>query len=185
MIKLLLSYGININICNKYLQTPVHYLFSENRSLPLEIKREILEKSNNINAMDHNCDSILNLLLHNDDWTKFRNILEKKKLKIFLANKDGTTPIDAVQDLDDFYQAVYTSYTNLLKSNADWVDPVDKGGDERAEVSIAALKDQIEPWSLWFSATSQLVTQFRAIELTRRTDQSALAAVAPGDWRGS
>jgi len=57
-LELLLEYDININIANKYLKTPVHYLFSVQNSIPVRIKCIILNKISSINSTDNRMDSI-------------------------------------------------------------------------------------------------------------------------------
>jgi hypothetical protein len=117
MINLLLKYRVEIDVPDKYLKTPLHYLFSSPIStLPLDLKRTLLETTHTINATDNRMESILNLLIKNDDWTLYKNILEGKKLKIYLQNKDGMAPIDWIKpnDLNDFYETVYQSYRNQL-----------------------------------------------------------------------
>jgi len=54
--------------------------------------------------------------------------LEEKKLKIYLRNKEGIRPIDGINkdDLDDFFELVYKSYTSQLDSDIEWVDDIDK-----------------------------------------------------------
>lgn len=128
IIELLLEYEIEINIPNKYLQTPVHQLFSSKNDIPQNIKQILLNKLKNINSTDNRMDSVLNLLIHNDNWKLYENILEEKKLKIYLRNKDGVRPIDGIAtfELDDFFNLVYRSYLNQLDSDIDWVDSVDK-----------------------------------------------------------
>lgn len=128
IIKLLIKSGIKLNITDKYLKTPVHYLFSEKNDIPTKIKQKILGKIGSVNTTDNNMDSILNLLMHNDSWENYRELLEEKKLKIYLKNRDGIRPIDAVKDyqLDDFFTLVYRSYLNQLDSDISWVDGVDE-----------------------------------------------------------
>ncbi|XWV24848.1 ankyrin repeat protein [Tupanvirus deep ocean] len=128
IIELLLQYGIKINVTDKYLKTPIHHLFSITNDIPLKIKQTLLNKINNINTTDNRMDSILNLLIRNDYWKNYENILEEKKLKIYLRNKDGIRPIDGItsQDLDDFFVLVYKSYLSQLDSDIEWVDGVDK-----------------------------------------------------------
>ena len=126
LIKLLIRAGIDTKCVDKYLKTPLHYLFSKPNNIPAKLKA-ILIDSSNINLVDNKMNSILNLLIHNDDWTKYISILTQSKLKIYLANKSGIRPIDGVKigSIDHFYSVVYQSYLYQLKANAIWVDDTD------------------------------------------------------------
>ena len=127
IIKLLLDYGINTNVRDKYLKTPFHHIFSEHNSIPFRIKIKLIKKCNNINKTDNKYNSIFNLLMHNNNWKNYRNILEKYKLKIYLRNKDGIKPVDAVEnrDVEIFLKMVYNSYINQLKKNIIWLEDFD------------------------------------------------------------
>lgn len=124
IIKLLLIHNIRVNVRDKYLKTPIHYLFGEKNTIPLKIKRIFLSKIKNINTTDNQMNSILNLLVHNDNWKNYQNILVNRKLKIYLENRIGTMPIDGIQDRDmeNFFNLVYESYINGLRTNVQWVD---------------------------------------------------------------
>lgn len=128
LIKLLMKYQIDVNIRDKYLKTPMHYLFESPNNILDKIKYSLLDKIKNINKSDHRMNSILNLLIHNDNWRKYADILEGKKLNIYLKNKDGKKPIDGIitNEMDDFLEMVYKSYLNQLDSKIKWVDPIDK-----------------------------------------------------------
>ena len=131
LIKLLLESNADINIVDKYLRTPLHYLFNETPSsttkIPLSIKSKLVTNIRNINSTDIDMNSILNLLIANDNWKLYTSILQKKKLKINLKNKNGISPLDHVEpdDRDEFYELVYASYINQLHVNRNWVDNVD------------------------------------------------------------
>lgn len=134
LIELLLKYNIDVNVADKYLKTPLHYLFDENNKddiinkIPINIKQLLVSKINNINLTDHRMNSIFNLLVHNDDWKLYEYVLEEKKLKIYLKNKNGISPFDGIKknDLDSFYYLIYRSYLNQLESDINWADNIDK-----------------------------------------------------------
>lgn len=127
-INLLLKYHTKIDIPDKYLKTPVHHAFCAPNNISSKIKRFLLAKIRNINKTDNRMDSILNLLIHHDDWKKYMDILEEKKLKIYLKNKDDVSPIDGIisGEMDAFMELVYRSYLNQLDSGIEWVDNIDK-----------------------------------------------------------
>ena len=126
-IKLLLQYNIKLNIHDKYLKTPLHYLFSVKNKLPIEIKQLLVTKIDNINLVDDSMNSILNLLIHNDNWKLYKDILVKKKLKIFIENKEGIMPINGIisSDMNNFIELVYKSYIYQLDPNMIWKDVID------------------------------------------------------------
>uniref|UniRef100_A0A6C0CAM3 Uncharacterized protein n=1 Tax=viral metagenome TaxID=1070528 RepID=A0A6C0CAM3_9ZZZZ len=132
VIKLLLSHDVNLEISNKYLQTPLHHLFYPDlcTKITTNLKRNILQKASNVNHTDYRMNSILNLIIQNDDWKQYENILEELKLKIYVKNKDGYSPYDYVVrkkiELEKFMHMVYKSYLNQLDSDMDWVDEQDK-----------------------------------------------------------
>ena len=127
MIKLLLDQKINVNISNKYMQTPLHYMYTYNIKIPLSIKRRIMKKITNVNATDNQMNSILNLLTQHDNWKSYEDILHNHKLKIYLKNRSGICPIDNISasDIKSFYQLVLRSYLNQLNSNHEWIDEID------------------------------------------------------------
>ena len=94
-----------LNIRDKYLQTPVHYAMV-NDSIPLIWKKRLVQKIKNINMVNNNMDSVLNLLVHHNNWKLYSKLLQNKKLKIYLANKQGLRPIDFVKDLKPFLEIV-------------------------------------------------------------------------------
>ena len=139
IIKLLLDYDINIGQVDKYLRTPLHYLFANINDIPLQLKQRLLNKISSVNICDGNLDSILNLIIHNDNWQNYQDILVKKKLNIYLGNRLKVKPIDGVldEDLDKFLMMVYQSYLNQLDSDMDWKDDLD------LSVSKIILKDGV------------------------------------------
>jgi len=131
LIKLLLTYNANLEISNKYLETPIHHLFYPQicEKISTNIKKYILQKVSNVNCTDYRMNSILSLIIQNDDWQQYENILEELKLKIYLKNKDGYSPYDYVikkGDIKQFMHMVYKSYLNQLDSDMDWIDEQDK-----------------------------------------------------------
>ena len=121
----LLDAGINISNRDKYFRTPVHYIFEND--LTIDIQRKILEKCTNINLPDKNLDTVLNLLMEYADWREFSDILEKKKLKIHINNKQGISPWKRVNESmhKQFLTMVYKSYINCLTIEKKWEDSID------------------------------------------------------------
>jgi hypothetical protein len=86
---------------------------------------------NNLNNYFPDIIKTSSLLIQNNDnltalhllmpinWLKYKDILENKKLSIFLKNKSGITPYDMVEDINKelFINIVVKSYYNLLLEN--------------------------------------------------------------------
>jgi len=117
IVKLLLKYGADPNIINKYMQTPIHYIYEEGKAVSTGTKELLLYKITDFNAVDNKLNSILFLLVKNNDWQRFKSILSQKCLSIYLSNKDGQSPIDLIAqtDMTAFIQIVHNSYMNELK----------------------------------------------------------------------
>ena len=127
-VKNLLKYKFNIAIRDKNLRTPIHYMLSEEVNISDSLKKRLIKNCSDLNAVDNNMDSILNLLMHCDDWRMYKDILCEKRLKIYLKNKSEICPIDAVpeNERDEFYNLVTDSYLNELKKRDDWPDTFDR-----------------------------------------------------------
>ncbi len=115
-IYLLLNHNIDFNVRDKNLKTSVHHVFLKKNNIPLNIKQKLLYKAKNINQTDNQMNSILSLLIQNDNWKKYANILQDKKLKIHNKNKNGLAPIDFIDkyELPEFIELVYQSHLNKL-----------------------------------------------------------------------
>jgi hypothetical protein len=64
----------------------------------------------------------------NDDWKNYKDILDKKKLKIYLENRNGYRPIDGISssEYQIFLNLVHKSYINQLRLDTEWSDTNDK-----------------------------------------------------------
>lgn len=95
IIKLLLKYDdIDINFFDSNKWQPSHYIFKNKVSLDLDIKREILTKTNNINLPNTNGNTTMHLLFLNSSWRDYTDILENKIIDLFYKNKLDLTPLD-------------------------------------------------------------------------------------------
>jgi ankyrin repeat protein len=129
IVKKLIDSKVDVNTQNKYMQTPIHYMYLYQKTLALKTTKELLQSISNFNLPDNQMNTILSLLLQYDDWRSYMPILAKHQLQIYLPNKLGKRPIDYVKETEkeDFYQLVYQSYLNQLHSNphSKWADPMD------------------------------------------------------------
>lgn len=127
IVALLLEKGFNVRVGDKYMRTPAHYIFYPNCEIATEQKRDILKRVSNVNSADNNLDSILYLLTLNDQWILYKDVLAKRKLKIYKENRAHARPIDNVKDKNkkEFLNTVFKSYVRQLKSDRLWVDSMD------------------------------------------------------------
>lgn len=142
IVGLLLKHGADVESKDKFFRSPVHYLFMTSNQIPLSIRKSILNKTTNINAIDTDRNSILFYLLKTTNWRSYRKILSQFKLKIYLENKFGSKPIDFVKpiDLEDFYRMIYQSYVYQLNKNTkdgNFVDNIDN-------IISQKLKDKLD-----------------------------------------
>lgn len=93
------------------------FLKYENFTIPDEIKREILKRTNNINLQNIFGNTALHFLLLYDDWLKYKDILVTKNLDIYIKNKNGLQPINLIKNMDEFLELTTKSYYNNFKPN--------------------------------------------------------------------
>jgi ankyrin repeat protein len=150
IVKLLFQYNINLDVPNRYGSTPAHYQFGTPRvslKIPLDIKREVLSRTKSVNSPDIVGNTALLLLMKNDSWKDYVDILSEKKLKIYFANSENVKPITLVkpEDLDDFYSMVYDSYIAQLSvgSRRKFRDEFDRNAVDRLKSQDATLRAAI------------------------------------------
>jgi hypothetical protein len=89
----LLNNNININICDRQIWLAAHYVFFKPEDFTLEVKKIILEKTNNLNIQNTLGNTVLHYLINNDKIDNYKDILIKKELDIFVRNKALGTPL--------------------------------------------------------------------------------------------
>jgi hypothetical protein len=89
----LLNNNININICDRQIWLAAHYVFFKSEDFTLEVKKIILEKTNNLNIQNTLGNTVLHYLINNDKIDNYKDILIKKELDIFVRNKGLSTPL--------------------------------------------------------------------------------------------
>lgn len=120
---------INLNLYNIDNQLPIHILLSKiddasDIKIPEKIMESIINNSN-LNFQDKDGVIPLHYISKSpvDLWKKFTSILEKKKLNIFIRNKEDKRPIDYVNkaDIDNYIDMVKKSYLYVLRNtNFTW-----------------------------------------------------------------
>ena len=106
---------ININLYNAESQLPIHLaLESEKRD---EYLLKLINKSN-LNFQDNSGNSPLHYIIKLGLWDKYKEVIKKKKVNIFLTNKLNKRPIDYVKndDLKNFIEIVGISYVHYLRN---------------------------------------------------------------------
>jgi len=92
--KKLLSYNdldLNNFDSNKWL--PAHHIFNKTK-ISIDLKRDIILKTDNLNMQNINGNTVIHLMLLNDNWRDYSDILEKKIIDIYCKNKLNLNPID-------------------------------------------------------------------------------------------
>ena len=116
---------INLNINNYESNLPIHILLSRDDNLDkLEEIIEVLIKGSNLNFSNLNGDTPLHLISENSDlWNKpkFRSIIEKKKLNIFIKNNINMRPVDLVPKnlIEEYLEMATSSYIYVLRNSVD------------------------------------------------------------------
>ena len=93
----LLNNNININICDKELWLMAHVVFFNPDYFTLEVKKIILEKTNNINIQNTLGNTPLHYLVYNNNIDDYKDILIKKELNIFIKNKGLYSPLSLAE----------------------------------------------------------------------------------------
>jgi ankyrin repeat protein len=110
IILLLLKYDIDMNFKNKYLDAPGHYVFmSQPKKFSLDIKKKVLEKSCLLHQ-NTNGNTILHYIFKYHNWKDYKNILEHKKMDIFITNKNKKSVCEMSSKNSKFLDTVVKSY---------------------------------------------------------------------------
>ena len=124
IIDLLLENNFDLKNHNRYLETPLHYILSNNKK---NYNPSLVSKFlyyGDLNAKNINGETPLHLLCKNYNLMNYNKIINNKKLDIFATNKDNKRPIDYVkgEHIYDFIDTVVTSYTNLIEGKINYTD---------------------------------------------------------------
>jgi ankyrin repeat protein len=122
--------------------TVLHLLFLKNKRYYFP---DILKISSFLIQNNEN-NTVLHLLLQ-DDWTKYKNIIENQKFSLFLKNKNGISPFDILVSkklYDSFLPLAISAYYNQLTSQSnkeymtDWENKcsVKKLNQNQCEIEI-------------------------------------------------
>lgn len=136
ILSFLLTFGpiqniIIFNLWNIEGSLPFHLFLKENGLAEEEKKKyfNIFIENTNLNIQNKNGISCLYLLVQNDLWKKYTDLLVKKKLDIFLKDKDNNNIIGVIpkKDYEEFMNLVVDSYMyNLKHLDKSWTEDLDK-----------------------------------------------------------
>jgi ankyrin repeat protein len=80
-----------------------------------------------LNLQDNNGNSCLHLIFQTSIYEKYRNILEKKKLNMFVINKYNQIPFDFIKNKDEIIDLIIKAYLYVLRENkTEWEFEYDK-----------------------------------------------------------
>lgn len=115
----LLKNNININICDNELWLSAHFSFFNPGNFSLEVKKLILEKTNNLNIQNTLGNTVLHYLLYNDNIDNYKDILVKKELDIFIKNKGFYTPLSIAETKkQNLMDIAVKSFINQIKDKS-------------------------------------------------------------------
>lgn len=124
---ILKNYQYNANLWNIDGRLILHEVLikeSENNDIYIN---ELLDKTNLI-IQDSDGMSCLHYLVKLNIWKQYINILETKKLNIFLKNLNGKMPIDYIstEDIDYFIDMIVNGYMySLQNEKKNWINEID------------------------------------------------------------
>lgn len=101
-------------------KTPFHLLLENLKYNNIDITQTNIQNfilKSNLNIQDYDGNSCFIILIKNNLWKKYSEILENKKLNAFLKNHNNKTPFDLVNesDKDSFLDLLTKSYLNLIR----------------------------------------------------------------------
>ncbi len=150
----LISKNCNMNLWNIDGKLPLHQVLLNNNGDFINGIELMIEKSN-INIQDKNGNSCFYYLIKFKLWKKYLSILKKKKINIFLKNKNNEYIFDLFEDYDTkdkdlIYDLLINSYFYILKNtNKKWTEELDINcsGDIDADIIQKCkikIKDKLE-----------------------------------------
>lgn len=118
---------INYNLWNIDGNIILHIILSDDR-LYNNINLDNIIFKTNLSIQNNDGNTCLYLLIKNNIWKNYIDILKKKKLDIFLVNKENEYMIDLIEpdDMELFIDMITEGYiNNLRRSESMWKDELD------------------------------------------------------------
>ena len=88
---LLLDYNIDVNIRNKYLQTPLHYLYEERTDTPQTLKKQIVSRGN-VYLPDNQMHTVLALMKRAGDDIEYQKPKSIPTVRMIMIDTRSTYP---------------------------------------------------------------------------------------------
>ena len=118
MANILINNGFNVNKYDRYMDTSAHVGLGMIKNLSTNMIAQFIYYGD-MNSKNLNGITPLHLLLKYRDWKNFNVLLEKKKLDIFIKDKNGIAPINYIKpaDLSNFIDIITKSYIGQLQNH--------------------------------------------------------------------
>lgn len=111
----ILKYNPNVNIYNVESKLPLHVVIEKLGKNTEHYISKLLNNSD-MNLQNNIGNTPMHLLVATKLWNKFKNVLEKKDIDIFLKNKLNKTVLDYVDDKPSFINLITKSFVYQLKN---------------------------------------------------------------------
>lgn len=95
----LLKKNVNLNVHNSWKWYPGHLIFHKNCSININVKKEILKNTKDINVQNLNGNTILHMICLGNDLALYKDILKKKKLDLTICDIWNASPIHYCKDI--------------------------------------------------------------------------------------
>jgi hypothetical protein len=94
IVKRLLSYkDLEINYFDLNKWQAAHHIFNKSK-INIELKKEILSRTNNLNIQNINGNTPMHLMFLNENWQDYSEIIKNKIIDIYCKNKLDLSPLD-------------------------------------------------------------------------------------------
>jgi ankyrin repeat protein len=117
--KILLDKYDNYNANNVNGRTILHtilYATLEDINIVEKFPIDKLIEKTDLNFQDNNGNSCLHLLFQTNLWEKYKAILEKKKMNVFILNKYNETPYQLIKNKESIIDTLIKSYLHILRT---------------------------------------------------------------------
>lgn len=135
---ILLNNGANVNKMNRYMNTPMHMVLLTKKPVKTTMINKFIYLAD-MNIQNIKGDTPLHLLFRRYAWKNFSNVLENKKLNIFIKNDKGDMPIHYIsnKEFPFFMDLIATSFLNNMRK--DKVELKDSRCDREAFIKERCL----------------------------------------------
>ena len=114
----------NFNTVNIFGQTLLHLILNNDDFIEFILKTDIIDtiiKQTNINLQDNKGESCFFLICKKGFISKFYVLLENKPINGFLENKEKLKPIDFIDNIEQFYELLTSSFLYFFKNKDKYI----------------------------------------------------------------